>query len=180
MRMKIGTMSLLCMMLQLCSCSSGNMVNNSTVNSLDLEKYLGTWYELARFDHGFERGMNNCIAVYSMNDDGTIAVTNRGLKRGEVKVSSGKAKVTETPGLLRVSFFWPIYSDYRVMMVDDEYQYALVGGSNSDYLWILGRQPEMPEDVKDVMLKEAQKRGYNISALIWVDQSRNYGYDSMR
>lgn len=155
---------LLCMV---CGCTKLT-VDNSVVDSLDVNRYLGEWYEIARYDHRFERGMENTRAIYSMRDDGMIDVINTGVKDGERKESKGKAKFTDTPALLRVSFFGPFYSDYRVMMLDADYQYALIGSGSDDYLWILSRKPSLPDTVKQQVIKEAQRRGYDTSKLIWV------------
>lgn len=155
---------LLCMV---CGCTKLT-VDNSVVDSLDVNRYLGEWYEIARYDHRFERGMENTRAIYSMRDDGMIDVINTGVKDGERKESKGKAKLTDTPALLRVSFFGPFYSDYRVMMLDADYQYALIGSGSDDYLWILSRKPSLPDTVKPQVIKEAQRRGYDTSKLIWV------------
>ena len=155
----------------MCACSSSDNLNNTPVSTFDLNRYLGTWYELARFDHSFERGMSACTAHYSMRDDGMVRVLNSGIKNGEPKTSEGKAKTTETTGLLRVSFFGPFYSDYRVLMLSADYSYALIGSSSDKYLWILSRTPELPDADLQLMLQEAVRRGYNINELIWVDQS---------
>lgn len=155
---------LLCMV---CGCTKLT-VDNSVVDSLDVNRYLGEWYEIARYDHRFERDMENTRAIYSMRDDGMIDVINTGVKDGERKESKGKAKLTDTPALLRVSFFGPFYSDYRVMMLDADYQYALIGRGSDDYLWILSRKPSLPDTVKQQVIKEAQRRGYDTSKLIWV------------
>lgn len=152
-----------------CSCL-GQKVDNSTVKSLDLGRYTGVWYEVARYDHCFERGMTHTKAVYTLNDDGSIIVTNRGMKKGKHKISTGKAKLTDTVGLLRVSFFGPFYSDYRVMMVSEDYNYALVGSGSSKYLWVLSRSAQVPEEVMRQILDVAKTRGYDISKLLWVDQ----------
>lgn len=147
-------------------------VDNSTVASLDPERYLGKWYEIARFDHGFERGLDFATAEYSMtNDCKSVKVVNRGIKDGKLKTSNGKAKFTDTPGLLRVSFFGPFYSDYRVMMLSDNYDYALVGSKSGKYLWILSRTKQLPVNVETKILDEATSRGYNIEDLIWVKHS---------
>lgn len=144
--------------------------DNTTVRSVDLEKYLGTWFEIARFDHSFERGLEYATARYTLMDNGKVKVVNSGIKDGQVKTSEGKAKTTDNPGLLRVSFFGPFYSDYRIMMLDDDYKYALIGSGSQKYLWILSRTPQIPEDVKASMLLEARLRGYDVSKLIWVKQ----------
>ena len=165
--MSIMIASLLCLVSSSCS---GQKVDNSTVNSLDLSRYLGDWYEIARFDHSFERGLTHAKASYSLNPDGTIAVTNSGLLKGKQKESVGKAKTTGTAGLLRVSFFGPFYSDYRVMMLAEDYSYALVGSKNAKFLWILSRTPELPDNVLKEILSVATARGYDTDKLIWVEQ----------
>ena len=151
-------------------CSSTQSINNTPVAALDLNRYLGDWYEIARFDHSFERGLDFCKANYTLREDGKIAVTNTGIKEGKNKTSNGKAKTTDTPAILRVSFFGPFYSDYRVMMLDDNYQWALIGSKSAKYLWILSRTPELPKETLDIILAEAQRRGYDTSKLIWVKQ----------
>ena len=145
-------------------------VDNSVVEELDLNRYLGTWYEIARFDHTFERGMEQTKATYTLREDGMIDVLNTGIKDGKPKEAKGKGKLTDTPALLRVSFFGPFYSGYRIMMLDSAYQYALVGSDSDDYLWILSRTPKLADDVKEKILNEAKRRGYAIDKLIWVKQ----------
>lgn len=151
------------------ACShSQQPVDNSTVGALDLNLYLGEWYEIARFDHSFERGMDYTKANYTLREDGKIEVTNTGIKDGKDKVAKGKAKTTDNPALLRVSFFGPFYSDYRVMMIDTDYQYVLVGSGSAKYLWILSRTSKLDDSVKESILAEATRRGYDVSKLIWV------------
>ncbi len=158
------------------SCKTNEkMVDNSTVSNLDLDKYLGTWYEIARFPHSFERGLVGVTATYSLNEDGTIKVVNQGFKdslNGDLSVANGKAKVPnpENPARLRVSFFWIFYSDYRVMELDDEYQWAVVGSSSSNYLWILSRKPQISEVLLADLKKRIKKRGYDLSKLQLVEQ----------
>lgn len=150
--------------------------NNSPISDFDLSRYLGTWYEIARFDHSFERGMDNVMAEYFLRDDGKIDVFNSGWKDGEYKVADGKAKQPDpsmNPAHLEVSFFLFFYNDYNVMMIDDDYQVVLVGSKSPKYLWILARTPEVSDYVMDKVLEEASGRGYNIDELIWVDQSAN-------
>lgn len=151
-------------------CGSAQKVDNTPIAALDLNKYLGDWYEIARFDHSFERGLEFCKANYALREDGKIAVMNTGIKEGKNKTSNGKAKTTDTPALLRVSFFGPFYSDYRVMLLDADYQWALIGSGSAKYLWILSRTPELPKTTLDTILAEAQRRGYDTSKLIWVKQ----------
>ena len=150
--------------------------DNSTVEEFDLERYLGTWYEIARFNHSFERGMDNAMAEYILQDDGTVFVMNTAWKDGKFKVAEGKAKYKDpegNPGALKVSFFWFFYSEYNVMLVDKDYTISLVGSKKENYLWILSRTPEPDQDLLQSVLEEAEARGYDTSKLIWVDQSRN-------
>ena len=117
-------------MAMLVGCVSGPKVDNAPVAALDLNRYLGEWYEIARFDHSFERGIEQAKANYTLNEDGTIKVVNSGIKNGKPKTAIGKGKLTDTPALLRVSFFGPFYADYRVMMIDDDYAYAFALNSS--------------------------------------------------
>ena len=151
-------------------CESANKVDNSTVLSLDLNRYLGYWYEVARFDHFFERGTYYSMARYTMRDDGKIDVLNTGIKDGRAEEAKGIAKTTDVPGLLKVSFFGPFYNEYRILMVDDDYQYALVGGHNHKFLWILSRTPQLDDATKANIVAEADSRGYDTNRLIWVKQ----------
>lgn len=156
--------------------SAQRPVDNSTIKSLDLNRYLGTWYEIARFDHSFERGLDNVMAEYELRDDGLVQVRNTGWKGDRYKVAVGKARQPDpvnAPADLMVSFFLFFYSPYKIMMLDDDYQVALVGSANPKYLWILSRTPELSQDVTDVVLEEAEDRGYDIANLIWVDQTEN-------
>lgn len=148
-------------------------MNTTTVKELDLNRYLGTWYEIARFDHSFERNLVGVTATYSMRDDGKIKVLNQGYKNslvGELSIAEGKAKLTGEPGKLKVSFFWIFYADYYIMELDENYQWALIGSNSNKYLWILSRTPKLEDNVKNLILHHATKRGYDTSKLIWVEQ----------
>ena len=150
--------------------------DNSTVDEFDLNRYLGEWYEVARYDHSFEKGMDNTMARYVLQDDGKVAVINSGWKNGKLKIAEGKAKYKDpigNPGALKVSFFWSFYSEYNVMLVDKDYQISLVGSMSENYLWILSRTPVANPDLLRMVISEAESRGYDTSKLIWVDQSRN-------
>lgn len=146
------------------------------VKPFDSKKYIGKWYEIARLDFRFERDLNNTTANYSLNDNGTIKVVNRGYnyKTNEWKEAVGKAKFVSSPdeGRLKVSFFGPFYSGYNVISIDAEYKYALIAGKNLKYLWLLSREKTMPENVKQDYLEKAQNLGYNISALVWVEHDK--------
>ena len=141
-----------------------------------LSKYLGKWYEIARFNHHFENGMTNVTAEYSMRPDGMVKVLNSGWKDGKKKVAEGKARQPDPlkdPSYLEVSFFLNFYSDYNILLLDKDYRYVLVGSRSPKYLWILSRQPSIDDEVRDAILTEAVKLGYDTSKLIWVDQSAN-------
>lgn len=156
-----------------CQTENKPKMNTETVKELDLNRYLGIWFEIARFDHRFERGLVGATATYSMRDDGKIRVLNQGYKNtlnGELSVAEGKAKLTGYPGKLKVSFFWIFYADYFVLELDDEYQWALIGSSSDKYLWILSRTPKLEDNLKNLILHKAAKRGYDTSKLIWVEQ----------
>lgn len=159
--------------MSICSglCCSAQKVDNTPISTpFELEKYLGSWYEIARYDHSFERGLSHCKAQYSLKDNGKVEVRNTGLKNGKDKLALGKAKRTQTPTVLRVSFFGPFYSDYRILLLADDYSYALIGSKAAKYLWILSRTPKLAEDIRTKILAEATKRGYDVAKLIWVEQ----------
>lgn len=170
-------MAIMAVLFPFVSCAQGGkVVDNTPVKDLDLAKYLGKWYEIARFDHKFERGVDNATAEYSLQDNGMVKVVNSGWKNGERSVAEGKAKQPDpagNPANLKVSFFLFFYADYNVLLLDENYGYALVGSKSDKYLWILSRTPELSAEVKDAILAEAVRRGYDTSGLIWVDQSRN-------
>ena len=163
-------MMLIALAAAVAGCVSGPKVDNTPVAALDLNRYLGEWYEIARFDHSFERGIEQAKASYTLNEDGTIKVVNSGIKAGKPKTAIGKGKLTDTPALLRVSFFGPFYADYRVMKIDAAYTYALVGSGGADYLWILSRTKVLPDAAKRELLDEAKRRGYDTDKLLWVRQ----------
>ena len=148
----------------------------TAVTPFDKDKYLGTWYEIARMDFRFERNLNNTTATYSVNADGSIKVYNRGYnyKSNEWSEVTGKAKFVDSPTVarLKVSFFGPFYSGYNVIALDKDYKYALVAGNNTDYLWILCREKTIPDIVKQNYLEIAKKLGFNTSALIWVQHDK--------
>ena len=144
-------------------------IDNEPV-AIELNKYLGKWYEIARFDHSFERDMQNVTAEYKLQPNGTIKVINSGYRDGVYRVADGKAKTTDTSGLLRVSFFMNFYSDYRVLMVDKNYEYALVGSSSPKYLWILSRTPRLDETTLQKIIDVAEQKGYDTDNLIYVKQ----------
>jgi len=145
------------------------------VGNFDINRYVGTWYEIARLPTRFEKNLIRVTAQYNLNADGTVKVLNRGFHQSkqEWKSAQGKAKFRKdrNTGALKVSFFGPFYSGYNVIAIDPDYQYALVAGENLKYLWILSRTPSLPEPIKERYLAEAERVGYDVSKLIWVDHS---------
>ncbi len=144
------------------------------VKPFEVNKYLGTWYEIARMDFKFERDLKNVTATYSLNDNGTIKVLNQGfnINTNERKQAEGKAKFVDLTdeAKLKVSFFGPFYAGYNVVALDAEYKYALIAGQSLEYLWILSREKTIPDSIKTEYLKIAEGIGYKTSDLIWVIQ----------
>lgn len=143
-------------------------IDRRTVSNLEPDDLLGRWYELARYDHRFERGMSHVEAIYTLNDDGTIRVENSGIedKSGKRVVKVGRAKWTDQPGRLRVSFFWIFYADYNILEWGDKGEWMLVGSHSPKYLWILSRTPTLPPKELDYILELARLRGYDTSKLM--------------
>jgi apolipoprotein D and lipocalin family protein len=145
------------------------------VDSFDGKKFEGTWYEIARLNYRFERNLNNTSATYSLNEDGTIRVVNRGYnyKSNQWKEITGKARFVgdSNEAKLQVSFFGPVYSGYNVIAIDSNYEYALVAGKNRQYLWLMSRQKTMPEEVRQAYVQQAESLGFRTSELIWVEHS---------
>ncbi len=154
------------------------MIDKTTVKKLDPNRYLGTWYEIARFPHSFEKGLVGVTATYSMRPDGKIKVLNQGRKGsldGKLSIAEGKAKILDPtkPANLKVSFFWIFYAEYNVLELDENYQYVLIGSSSDKYLWILSRSPQMEEATYQRLVENARQRGYDVSKLIKVQQVKN-------
>lgn len=166
------------LLLLMASCSNPiamNQIDTTTVDSLDLDRYLGTWYEIARFPHSFEKDLAGVTATYSMRKDGKIKVVNAGYKGsldGKFSRAVGKAKIPDPgePGKLKVSFFLFFYGDYFVLELDKGYRWAMIGSSSPRYFWILSRTPQMDPVVYRMLLDRAVKRGYDLEPLIEVEQ----------
>lgn len=161
--------------LALSSCSSNKAVrtvDNSTVKQVDVTRYMGQWYEIARYEHSFEKGMTHVKANYRLLSNGNIEVVNSGIKNGKFKVKKGKARQVsiKDPGKLEVSFFLWFYSDYYIMELDKDYNYAVVGSSSDKYLWILSRTPQIEDSLKQSLLTKISERGYDTISLYFVPQ----------
>ncbi|WP_395092275.1 lipocalin family protein [Vaginella massiliensis] len=148
-------------------------VEFKTVQAFELKKFLGRWYEIARIDFKYEKNLSNCIAKYIINDDGSFVVINTGYdkKKKIWKKSEGKAKVVdEKNGKLKVSFFSFFYNALNVVDIDENYQNALLAGKNHDYLWILSRDKEIDDSVRERFLTKAKSLGYDTNRLLWTSQ----------
>ncbi|HSG89120.1 MAG TPA: lipocalin family protein [Pseudomonadales bacterium] len=144
------------------------------VTGFEAERYLGTWYEIARLDHSFERGLTQVRATYGLRDDGGLSVLNEGIDEdGERQSAEGRAYFVEGPdtGYLKVSFFGPFYGSYVVFDLDREaYQWALVSGPNRDYFWLLARQPDLDPALVERLVARAGAAGFDVGELIRVRQ----------
>jgi apolipoprotein D and lipocalin family protein len=141
---------------------------------LELDRYLGTWYEIARLDHRFERGLSRVSANYTLRDDGGVRVINRGYDAaaGEWRQVDGKAYFIGSPdvGRLKVSFFGPFYAAYNIIALDEQdYQWAMVSGPNTDYLWILARDTRLDPALQQRLITQAQDAGFDTDELIFVE-----------
>ena len=146
------------------------------VKDFELNRYLGTWYEVARLDHSFERGLEQITATYSLREDGGVKVVNKGFdtEKNEWREAVGKAYFVgeEDIGHLKVSFFGPFYGSYIVFDLDKEnYQYAMISGPDTDYLWLLARTPKVSEELLEKFKKLASEKGFDTTQLIFVDHT---------
>ena len=153
----------------------GDKIDKTTIKSLDLERYMGTWYEIARFDNRYERGKVGVTAHYTLNHDGTFNVVNSGYEGSfDSKLDSAKGRIKQPnpdkPGELKVTFMWRFYARYNILELDhDGYSYALIGSSSDAYLWIISRTPQMDSEDLELLLRRASDRGYDISKLVYVE-----------
>ena len=142
--------------------------DNSTTPTLDIRRFMGRWYEIARYEHRFEKGMTHVSATYTLSVNGKIEV----LKEGKHKQIKGRAKQPnpQDPGKLKVSFFLWFYSDYYVLYIDPEYRYLLVGSSSDKYLWIMSHEKSLAKETLDQLIDKLRVRGYNTDKLLFVAQ----------
>lgn len=173
--------NLLTLLSLLLSACMGVPDNVKVINSFDANQYLGTWYEIARLDHSFERGLDNVTATYSLREDGGIKVINRGWNTTEKKwkeaegkayfVDPANADKTNT-GKLKVSFFGPFYGAYNIIELDKPYyNYVMICGPDKSYFWILSRTPQLSYPIKQHLIAQAKELGFATNKLIYVNQS---------
>ena len=173
--MKKKTLLTICSILSVLGGCTGMPKGLEAVTGFEADRYLGTWYEIARLDHPFERGLSHVSATYSRRADGTIAVRNRGYEEstGSWKEIAGTARFLKSPdvGSLKVSFFGPFYSGYHIIALDRQhYSHAMVAGYNRSYLWILSRQKTLDNSVLADLVSKAQQWGFETDQLIYVMQ----------
>jgi len=161
----------LCLLPLLLAGCTGIPAGVRPVTGFQLDRYLGTWHEIARLDHSFERGLSDVSATYSRRPDGGVDVLNRGYDaaKGQWREASGRAYFLDGPdlGSLKVSFFGPFFGGYHIFALDSDYRWALVAGYDQDYLWILARERQLPPDLLEGLLDRAQNAGFATDALIF-------------
>ncbi len=176
MRIPLFYLLLLLVLFSGCAAKNGNdMQALETVDFVDLGRYVGQWYEIARYHHRFQEGCVGSRATYTLRDDGKIGVINECYDKsfsGKLRSVKGKAWVVdkETNARLKVSFFWPFAGDYWIIDLGRNYEYAVVGHPNRKYLWILSRTPDMDEEVYQAILTRLQKQKYDTTKLIKTEQ----------
>jgi apolipoprotein D and lipocalin family protein len=145
------------------------------VKDFDLDRYLGKWYEIARLDHSFERGLTRVTAEYSLRDDGGVRIVNSGYSAEDDEWSSAEGKAyfarSDKEGYLKVSFFGPFYSSYVVFFLGKKYEYSMVTSSDKSYLWLLSRTPTVDDSLLELFLKKSRDLGFDTDKLIIVDQN---------
>lgn len=177
MRRVLCSILITVMSLMLAACL-GMPESVTPVKNFELDRYLGKWYEIARLDHSFERGLNNITAEYTLRDDGGVVVVNRGysVEEAQWKSADGKAYFVDgqDEAYLKVSFFGPFYGSYVVFELEqDNYDYAFISGPDTSYLWLLSRTPDVPQSVIDRFIAMSQARGFDTSELIFVDHDQD-------
>ena len=168
-RLRYGLAGMFCLVLMGCT---GIPEGIEPVMDFDQERYLGTWYEIARLDHSFERGLSEVTATYRANPDGSIAVLNRGFDQEEARwrEAEGVARFVDssTVAHLKVSFFGPFYGSYIVFELGENYEHAFVSGFNREYLWLLSRSPQVSDTLRNEFLETITKLGFAPDDLVWL------------
>jgi apolipoprotein D and lipocalin family protein len=174
-----AVVAVLGLLLALAACSTAPPDGVTVVSPFDIARYEGRWYEIARLDHAFERGLSDVSATYRRQHDGTVQVVNRGYdgERQQWREAVGRASFTGNPnvGSLKVSFFGPFYGGYHVIALDPRYRWAMVIGPSRSYLWILARDKELSAEVREALLQRAAAIGIDVRELIWVAHRRDDG-----
>lgn len=163
---------LVCLLLVLTACT-GVPEGVTVVRGFQLQRYLGTWHEIARLDHRFERGLTNITATYSLRDDGSVRVINRGWNAAKSRWDEAEGRAVfvgaQDEGRLKVSFFGPFYGAYNIIALDPDYRHVMVCGPDRSYFWILARQPRLEPKVLSALVAQAQALGFATDQLIYAD-----------
>lgn len=165
-------------LLGMAACSTTPPTGMTPVSPFEIARYTGKWYEIARLDHSFERGLSDVSATYRQQPDGSVEVINRGHDGAKWRQAVGRALFTGPAdrASLKVSFFGPFYGGYHVVALDQrDYRWAMVVGPDRDYLWILARDKQLPAGVREQLLSQAGELGIDVSRLLWVSQTRDDG-----
>ncbi len=146
------------------------------VENFDVNRYMGTWYEIARFDHRFERGLSHVTAEYALREDGKVTVVNQGFsaqkERWERAEGVAQFRGADDVGSLRVTFRWPFAGGYHIFALDHEgYDWALVSGPSRNYLWFLAREDRISDELRTKLIALAKENDFNVDELIWVDHA---------
>jgi apolipoprotein D and lipocalin family protein len=145
----------------------------ATVESVNINKYLGTWYEIARYEHFFEKGCSDISATYSLKENGEINVLNQCTKNAKLSEAKGRAHAIDASNAkLKVSFFWPFYGNYWILMLGEAYEYAVIGEPTREYFWILSRSKTLDNETKELILSKLPSLGYEQEKLIWVEHTK--------
>lgn len=164
-------------LLALASCSTAPPEGITPVSPFDVQRYAGKWFEIARLDHRFEKGLSDVSARYSLQPDGSVEVVNRGFDTGSGawKEAVGRALFTgdSQRASLKVSFFGPFYGGYHVVALDPDYRWALVIGADRSYAWILARDKQLPPAIRTQLIEKARQLGVAVDQLLWVAQTRS-------
>lgn len=160
----------------LSGCSLGPPPGVVPISGFELQRYLGHWYEIARLDHSFERGMTDVSAHYRLREDNSVEVINRGYETAKARwrEAVGTARLIGEPtrGSLKVSFFGPFYGGYHIAALDPDYRWSLVIGPDTGYAWILARDKILPAGIREQLVQQAAAAGIDTNALIWVEHTR--------
>jgi apolipoprotein D and lipocalin family protein len=174
-RMRLALLSII--LLTISACSTAPPAGITAVTPFAIDRYVGTWYEIARLDHSFERGLSDVTATYRRADDGSVTVLNRGYDKehGHWREAKGRALFLgdNNRASLKVSFFGPFYGGYHVVALDPQYRWAMVAGPSRDYLWILARDKQLPSAIREQLLHQAQQLGFATQQLLWIEQTRS-------
>lgn len=174
--MQFKLIGLICLVILCNQSCSQHSINKETVQTIDLHRCMGKWFEIARFDHRFEHNLVGSTIEYSLLPNGDIEVINSGYWgsfSGSFRSARGIAKITNPskPGKLKICFFLRFYAEYNIMEIDEiDYKYALIGSETSDYLWLISRTPKLSQDTIHYLVTKAKQRGYDISMLKWIKQ----------